>query len=107
MRKSPAQVAREREELRRQYGQLFDACVREFYRTDPIHLAPHAPLDEYEPQVVTVLPRLQECAGQADVQRVLHEEFARWFGPESAGSIDRYSTLSYTVWALYQRASNP
>ena len=107
MDKNPAQVAREREEFRRQHGPLFDACVREFYRTDPIHVAPHAPLDEYEPQVHTVLPRLGECTGQADVQRVLHEEFVKAFGPELAGPIGRYSTLSYTVWALYQRAANP
>ncbi|HEU5219828.1 MAG TPA: hypothetical protein VFU23_14305 [Gemmatimonadales bacterium] len=107
MTKSPTQLMREREELHRQFPQLFDACVREFYRSDPIRLAPHAPLDEYEPQVITVLPRLPECTGQPDVQRVLHEEFVTWFGADVAGPISRYSTLSYTVWALYQRASNP
>lgn len=106
MYKSPTQLLRERDALRQQNGRLFDACVKEFYRADPLKLAPLAPLDEYEPQVVTVLPRLAECTGQPDVQRVLHEEFGKWFGAD-AGPPERYSKLSYVVWALHERAANP
>ena len=104
MYKSQTQLFREREELRRQNATLFDACVREFYRADPLRLAPHAPLDEYEPQVVTVLPRLPQCSGQPDVQRVLHEEFVKWFGND-AGPPDRYFKLSFVVWTLHERVT--
>ena len=101
MNKSQANALRNRNKLRRQFGQLFDDCVREFYRADPIQLAPSVPIDEYDVEVGTVLPRLKECSGPADVQRVLHEEFCRWFNPEIASPSSKYEVLSHRIWALY------
>jgi len=36
-----------------------------------------------------ILPRLRTCVSAAEVQRVVHEEFCRWFDVETAGPFER------------------
>ena len=58
-------------------------------------------LNEYDAEAGTVIPRLQECHSSADVATVLHEEFERWFGEETAGPRDRYLELAAEIWACW------
>ena len=69
----------EKRRLKEQYGELFDATAALLFRHDPIGINFEENLDEYEPEARTILPRLRDCYGAADVTRVVHEEFVRWF----------------------------
>lgn len=54
-------------------------------------------------EVGTILPRLKHCTSEADVTRVVHEEFCHWFGagPEDAGLVERYAKVSAEIWQLW------
>jgi hypothetical protein len=58
-----------------------------------------APSDEYAPEIGTILPRLADAQKPEDVTSVLHEEFVRWFGEDTAGSRDAYQALASRIWA--------
>jgi hypothetical protein len=92
-----------REQLKRDYRGLFDAVSAALVAADPIGLiADGAPVDEYEPEVGTILPRLKDAHDASDVEGILHEEFTRWFGPAVAGARGQYLTASLAVWRVCQ-----
>ena len=67
---------------------------------DPIGLIRGgAPGDEYDPEIGTILPRLKEAASVAGLRRVIHEEFVRWFGAETAGPEELYARVAERVWS--------
>jgi hypothetical protein len=87
------------EEPRRRLAELERAVDRALRDTDPINLITiGAPADEYAPELRTIPPRFRDAATQVDVQRIVHEEFRRWFGPNTAGPMDRYAELSRRIW---------
>jgi len=45
-----------------------------------------------------------EVQSVADVQRVVHEEFTRWFGSESVGPQEKYSEIAEEIWQLWQKS---
>jgi Zn-finger nucleic acid-binding protein len=93
-------------ELRQEFGDLYDRIVQILWEADPIGLDfddPGHPSDEYAPEARTILPRLSECQGPDDVQRVAHEEFVRWFDPDSAGPLARYRQIAEELWSEYRR----
>jgi hypothetical protein len=101
-----ARWRRERAELKRRYGPIFDELRRAFNRHDPIGLlSAGAPEDEYEAEVGAVLTRLPATASLEDVRRLVHEEFVRWFGEDVAGTETRYLALAGDVWAIRQRVA--
>jgi len=59
--------------------------------------------DEYEPEARTILPRLRGCHSADDVQIVLHSEFVRWFGEDTAGSQEHYKKAASEIWQLWQQ----
>lgn len=66
---------------------------------DPIGLlALGAPEDEYDPEVGTILPRLQDAASPERVQEILHEEFIHWFGADVAGPVHAYRAPAAAIW---------
>lgn len=75
---------------------------------DPIGLIGlGCPADEYDPEIGTILPRLREASSAADLQRILHEEFGRWFSAETAGPAHRYAKAAHRIWELLQSESSP
>jgi hypothetical protein len=70
-------IRAQRAELRRIYGDLFEAVSAILFRRDPMGINFVENTDEYEPEVGTILPRLRTCMTEADVRRVVHEEFSR------------------------------
>jgi hypothetical protein len=46
--------------------------------------------------------RRQEARSMADVQRIVHEEFARWFDPVIAGAESRYQHIAEDIWWLWE-----
>ena len=68
---------------------------------DPIGLAAvGAPTDEYAPEAETILTRIPEARDDADMTRIVAEEFARWFSPEIAGDPGDYAPVGAAIWHL-------
>ena len=84
-----------------QFAALRDAVSQAIRDADPIGLIHGgAPLDEYDPEVGTVLPRLRGVTSYGEVRTILHEEFIHWFGDEVAGGIDHYDRAAENIWAI-------
>jgi hypothetical protein len=62
-----------------------------------------APADEYAPEVRTILPRLPVATGVGNVTAILHEEFSRWFGADTAGSRQAYEVAASRIWEAVRR----
>lgn len=66
---------------------------------DPIGLLDlGAPSDEYAPEIGTIIPRLVKAQEVDEVTAVLHEEFVRWFGDDTAGPRHPYEAPARKIW---------
>jgi hypothetical protein len=85
------------------YQNLYRSLTALLYRHDPMGLAAAGcPKDEYEPEVGTIIPRLQEAKSVEDVRRIVHEEFLHWFdGKEMAGPESAYSAIAQDIWEIF------
>ena len=84
---------------KKRYQHLRSAVTAALNRADPIGLlSMGAPKDEYDPEVGTILLRLRHVSSADDVQRVLHEEFTRWFGADIAGVPHVYRGAAEEIW---------
>lgn len=102
MPRTREQILRERRRLKEQYGQLFDSVSALLFQHDPIGIAfENENTDEYDAEAGSILPRLQRCKSFTDALRAVHEEFVRWFGAETAGPQDAYSTIASEIWQLW------
>ena len=78
---------------------LAEAVARAIDDADPIGLlASGAPADEYAPEIGTILPRIPRANGVDDMVSVLHEEFSRWFGADTAGPRQSYEKVASRIW---------
>lgn len=92
--------------LKDAYGELYVQVSRLVREADPIGLiAIGTPKDEYDVEVRTILPRLREAMSARDVQRIVHEEFVHWFGAETAGPLEVYTTVSEDIWKTWQESA--
>ncbi len=83
---------------------LREAVSHVLRETDPIGLIDcGAPPDEYDPEVGTILPRLRGATSASDVHRIVHEEFVRWFGVETAGGPEAYEQAAQRIWEVVSR----
>lgn len=88
--------------LRSEYGELYDEVLQTLFRNDPIGINFEINTDEYEPEVSTILPRLMEARSVEDLQKIIHQEFVRWFGADIAGSGAKYARIAREVWDAYK-----
>jgi hypothetical protein len=65
-------------------------------------LATGAPADEYALEIETILPRLSGANDLDDVVDILHEEFSRWFGVDTAGPRHVYEPAASWIWQTVQ-----
>ena len=78
---------------------LVAAVERAINEADPIGLLEiGAPADEYAPEVGTIVPRLASVERPEDVATLLHEEFIRWFGDDTAGPPHAYEAPARRIW---------
>jgi len=89
----------EREHLKRKYGSLFNRLSQLLFEADPVGINFESNTDEYDPEVGTILPRLEGARSADEVQTIVHEEFCRWFEPEIAGATERYVAVSQRIWS--------
>jgi hypothetical protein len=100
-------VVQEREAVRARFGSLFEQVSAALFGDDPIGINFGTNTNEYEPEVGTILPRLETCTSASDVARVVHEEFAQWFGAATAGPRDRYENVAQVIWRLWEDRKQP
>ena len=107
MPRTREQILEERHRLKTEYADLFEAVSALLYRHDPIGIAfDNENTDEYDLETGTILPRLRNCESASDVQRVVHDQFVRWFDAGTAGSSQRYSVIASEIWELYRSRGN-
>src|SRR4051812_34545920 len=112
---SAEEIRVRRNQLKEQYGNLYDQVLEVLQRHDPmgIGLIP----DEYDLVVETVLPRLKEARTAGELRQIIYEEFIDWFSPvgatkekkrtnHSAGAEERYEGIAQDVWALIHGGAN-
>jgi hypothetical protein len=86
-------------EALRRYEALVAAVKVALDSADPIGLLEiGAPADEYEPEVGTIVPRVAKAADATEVHRIIHEEFGRWFGVDTAGPLTTYEAPAREIW---------
>ena len=102
MPRTREQILEERRQLKAEYRELFDSITALLFQHDPVGINFEVNPDEYQTETGTILPRLGTCESSADVLRVVHEEFCRWFGTDTAGSVERYSQIADDLWKLWQ-----
>ncbi len=93
----------EKRRLKSAYGQLYSTVSEILFRNDPIGFNFDENTDEYEPEVGTILPRLQDCTILMDVRRTIHQEFVRWFDSDIAGPEDKYQRIAEEVWIAWKQ----
>jgi hypothetical protein len=90
----------QKDAARRRYDTLVDAVTRVINEADPMGLlALECPLDEYSPEVGTIVPRVVKASSPDEVKSMLFEEFDRWFGE---GSVPRVATFDVPAQAIWQ-----
>jgi hypothetical protein len=71
------------------------------FSEDPIGINFDTNADEYRPEAQTIVIRLPEATSSDDVQRIVHEEFVRWFDRQLAGPVERYRVVAESIWGLW------
>jgi hypothetical protein len=87
-------------ELTVRYEQLTGDVEALLYRHDPIGIAFGDNPDEYSPEAGSIVPRLLDVTTVEDVQRIVHEEFVRWFDSDTAGPAADYQSIAEELWTL-------
>ena len=90
----------ERAALKRQHHDLFSALSKLLFEADPVGINFDFNIDEYEPEVGTILPRLLSASSVEDVHTIVYEEFLRWFNHGTAGPKEAYAEVSSRIWEL-------
>jgi hypothetical protein len=87
--------------VKAEFGPLFAEVSAILFHHDPMHVNAGFNSDEYNPEVGTILPRLKACRSAQDVQKVVYEECARWFG--IPGKQEKYRQPSQEIWSAWRR----
>jgi hypothetical protein len=81
------------------YQSLVAAIEHAINEADPIGLLKGgAPADEYGPEIGTIVPRMVNAQSADEITTVLHEEFSRWFGDDTAGPRQAYEVPARQIW---------
>jgi hypothetical protein len=70
------------------------------FEHDPIGINFESNTDEYRAEAETITLRLPEARTEAELLRVIHEEFLRWFGESTAGPVARYEGIASEIWLI-------
>ncbi len=95
-----------RTNLKLEYGELYATILDLLFAYDPAGVNFGQNWDEYEPEVDTILPRLDEATSEEDALTIIHQEFQRWFGADGAGPLSAYEEVAHEIWSefvQYQR----
>ncbi len=82
-------------EIQKLYRELYREIEEILFRCDPIGINFDENIDEYDPEVGTILPRLKGTRSEADVLNIIYEEFMRWSGVDIARKATRKEIKQY------------
>jgi hypothetical protein len=71
------------------------------FKSDPIGINFEANTDEYRPEAETITLRRAEANTVGDLTRIVHQEFVRWFGEETAGPETAYEAIARDIWTIW------
>jgi hypothetical protein len=99
---APQIRAAKAERARRLVGQedLVAQLERLLFERDPIGINFESNTDEYRPEAETITLRVPEARTEADLLRIVHEEFTRWFGESTAGPVAGYEGIASEIWLI-------
>jgi len=95
------ELRKRRKELKAWYKSLYDKINKCLFDHDPILINYEFNTDEYEPEVGTILPKLKECSTEEETLNMVHEEFIKWFGANTAGPKAAYSNIARDIWKIW------
>jgi hypothetical protein len=104
-RNSAKRILTLRAAQREKYGSLYDELLRILAKHDPTDMAELS--DEYDPEVGTILLRLERDRSAFDARRIIHEEFVDWFSAGLGGPEENFDGMSTEVWAARERYRTP
>ena len=82
---------------------LFDAVAKILFSHDPLEITFESNLDEYEPEVETILPGLASCKTTQEVREIVHREMLHWFDAEDVGPEEKYERIAQEIFELLPR----
>ena len=91
----------ERKRLSTTCKALLDEISAILFRHDPIGINFDDNTDEYDAEAGTILARLRPDASVEEVTAIVHEEFIRWFGTDTAGPRQKYSAFAPEILCAY------
>ena len=83
------------------HGALIARVEALLFAADPIGINFETNTDEYNPEAVSIIARREEFESVDALQRVVHEEFVRWFDADTAGPIERYRSIAAQIWQVW------
>ncbi len=84
--------------IKKKYGRLFNELRDIINVFDPICLISFgAPVDEYDPEVATIILSIHGVNSEADTLDLIYREFTRWFST-AAGEKRRYESLATEIY---------
>jgi len=80
-------------------GAMRDVVHEAVVVADPLDfIARGAAARQYDPAAASIAQRLGEATDADDLERIIAEEFARWFAPADARATERYAAVARSVW---------
>ncbi|HNS16405.1 MAG TPA: hypothetical protein PKI34_01120 [Bacteroidales bacterium] len=84
--------------IKQKYGHLFDELRDILNVFDPIcMIGLGAPVDEYDPEVATIILSIHSVNSEAATLELIYREFTRWFS-SAAGEKRRYESLAKEIY---------
>lgn len=92
---------KDRREAARAHRELITRVEALLFAADPVGINFETNADEYNPEAVSIVARRGEFETAEALQRVVHEEFVRWFDADTAGPIERYRSVAEQIWRAW------
>ncbi|MGB7061823.1 MAG: hypothetical protein WBF13_05650 [Candidatus Zixiibacteriota bacterium] len=94
------------QKLRNEFGELYQAVTEVLLKYDPVGIVFEDNLDEYDPELFTILPELKHCKSETEVLELVHKEFVRWFSESTAGAREHYEPIAKEIWEIWSRQAH-
>ncbi len=88
-------------ELKKNYRIRYSNVREILNNEDPIGLqAAGCPKDEYDPEISSILPKIDSCNTVEEMQEMIHKEFVSLFDDSTAGPVERYKKIAEQIFKL-------
>jgi hypothetical protein len=92
-------ILRRRQELRAQFGAIYDRVSSILFEEDPGGVNFDHNTDEYESEVDMILPHLRACTSVDDVEAVLVVVLRKMFDEETIRPRARIQRIANLIWS--------